>query len=242
MTSSPFDETWFHAPLRALGDKAVLDDDEARHLRKVLRVPAGTPVTATNGEGRVFRCATRDAGGEVEIEALELLLENPEPPRLHAVLCLLKGKDTEEPVEGLCQLDLAAVHLVTSDHTQEFKGQDHTRLVQRLEQKSLVALKQAKKAWLTAIHPPMPLRTWAESHPGTLVLLHPGPDTVADDGSGPLHLLTGPEGGFSPAELEWLRALPGCGNLGLGSTRIRATHAPLLACGKLMGLGLPRSR
>jgi hypothetical protein len=37
--------------------------------------------------------------------------------------------------------------------------------------------------------------------------------------------------------LAWLLYEEKCHTLSLGDTRIRAVHAPLLACGKLMGLG-----
>ena len=48
-------------------------------------------------------------------------------------------------------------------------------------------------------------------------------------------VLVGPEGGFSEAELEWLEK-SGSYRMGLGPTRLRGSHAPLVACGKLMGL------
>src|SRR5690606_31658326 len=128
---------------------------------------------------------------------------------------------------GVCSSDL---------HTQEFKGQDHGRLVERLRAKSLVALKQAKKSWLTEIHPPLPLQQWREGHREmSIVLIHPGADKLPKTFKGQYGLLTGPEGGFSISELEWLEQI-GCFQMGLGGTRIRGTHAPLFACGKLMGI------
>lgn len=239
MSEAPFEETWFHLPLENVGDAAPLGRDEAFHLLKVLRVRPGRRIVVTNGRGRVFLADTAERGGNLEVTAVELLAERP-APRLHVVMGLLKGRDTEDPVEGLCQLPVAAIHLVTTDHTQAFKGQDHGRLVERLAQKSLAALKQAKKPWLTAIHAPAPIRKWREGNPGPLVLVHPGPDRLDRSiraGAG-FFLLTGPEGGFSEAELAWLAGPPPCMTLGLGETRLRGTHAPLLACGKLMGLGL----
>lgn len=233
-----FEETWFHAPIADEGGKTMLPEEESNHLLKVLRVRPGRRIVVTNGEGGVFLCDTRPAGRDLEVEAVDVLRREPEPPRLHLVLGLLKGRDSEEPVEGVCQLAVAAIHLVTTDHTQEFKGQDHARLVERMRHKSLVALKQAKKAWLTTVHAPVPLRDWRRAHPGPLVVAHPGPDRLPEPGAEPLYLLVGPEGGFSGEETEWLFARERAFNLGLGGTRIRGTHAPLVACGKLMGLGL----
>lgn len=236
---APFDESWFHAPINRVGDAVELPGPEAHHLRHVLRVREGRSITVTNGKGGVFLCTTSDRKHAVMAEAVEARVHVPDPPRLHVVMGLLKGRDTEDPVEGLCQLPLAAIHLVTTDHSQEFKGQDHSRLLERLNQKSLVGLKQGKKPWLTAIHAPMPLRKWREAHRGiSLILVHPGPDRLEGLATGEIGLLTGPEGGFSDSELEWLLSTERCRTMGLGPTRIRGTHAPLLACGKAMGLGL----
>jgi len=154
------------------------------------------------------------------------------------VLSLLKGRDLEEPVEGLCQLEIHAIHLVTTDHTQEFKGQDHGKLVDRLRAKSLVGLKQAKKRWLTAIHEPVPIREFRRKHADLdLVLLDMGEDRLPERFAGAFAVVTGPEGGFSPPEIAWMTEA-GCYRMSLGATRIRGTHAPMLACGKLLGKGL----
>jgi 16S rRNA (uracil1498-N3)-methyltransferase len=237
----PFDESWFYAPLSAVGDAAPLPEEEAFHMRKVLRIRPGTLVTASNGKGGVFLCETRAAAKDgIQLAAVESVSNEPEPPRLNLVLSLLKGKDSEEPVEGLCQLAVASIHLVITDYTQEFKGQSHDRLVERLRGKSMVALKQAKKSWLTEVHAPIPLRAWRERNPGMpLVLLHPGEDRLPQAFDSAFGVLCGPEGGFSSAELDWLEASD-CHRMGLGPTRLRGTHAPLFACGKLMGLGLSR--
>jgi len=239
--AEPFSESWFYAPgLEAPGDAFRLPEEESHHLRKVLRVRAGESVIAANGRGRVFVCASRDAaGGAVELAASALLAQEPEPPRLNLVLGLLKGRDLEEPVEGLCQLAIHRIFLVETDHCQTFKGQDHSRLIERLRAKSLVGLKQAKKAWLTEIHPPMSLRAWRAAYPDLpLTIAAPGADAgLPGPGGSAFALAVGPEGGFSAAEMAWFTEL-GCGTLSLGKTRIRGTHAPLLAAGKLMGLGL----
>lgn len=235
---SLFEETWFYAPLRNVGDRARLADEEASHLRKVLRIKTGTNVLVSNGQGQVFECETFDGAGAVEVLAVALHRLEPQPPQLNLVLGLLKGRDLEEPVEAVCQLPVQSIHLVTTDFSQEFRHQEYGRLMERLRQKSLAGLKQAKKTWLTTVHPPVPLREWGKAHEGgTLVLAHPGPDQLPSKPEGDFYLLIGPEGGFSPDELGWLLNGKKCHTLGLGDTRIRAVTAPLLACGKLMGLG-----
>jgi 16S rRNA (uracil1498-N3)-methyltransferase len=242
--AEPFSESWFYAPgLESPGDAFPLPEEEAHHLRKVLRLKPGDSVIASNGRGRVFACAVRGSDTRVSdagilLAAESLLAQEPEPPRLNFLLGLLKGRDLEEPVEGICQLAVHRIFLAETDHCQTFKGQDHSRMLERLRAKSLVGLKQAKKAWLTAIHAPAALRVWRAANPDLpLVIAAPGEDTGLPRAGTAFALAVGPEGGFSAAEAAWFRE-QGCGNLSLGKTRIRGTHAPLLAAGKLMGLGL----
>jgi 16S rRNA (uracil1498-N3)-methyltransferase len=237
--AEPFSESWFYAPgLESPGDAFPLPAEESHHLRKVLRLKPGDSVIAANGRGRVFACAIRGTDEGTLLAAETLLVDEPEPPRLNFLLGLLKGRDLEEPVEGLCQLAVHRIFLAETDHCQTFKGQEHARLLERLRAKSLVGLKQAKKAWLTEILAPLPLRAWRAAHPGLpLAIAAPGEDAGLPARGAAFALAVGPEGGFSAAEMAWFRE-QGCGTLALGKTRIRGTHAPLLAAGKLMGLGL----
>jgi 16S rRNA (uracil1498-N3)-methyltransferase len=234
----PYTESWFYGSINGLGEKTILSPEETFHLRKVLRIQAGRKIIVSNGLGAVHLCDTQlTPNDSLEVIASESLGMDEPPPQLHLILSLLKGKDLEEPIEGLCQLNIRAIHLITTEHTQEFKGQNFEKLVERLRAKSLVGLKQAKKSWLTEIHAPLGLKEWRKHVPHMKVaLLHPGVDILPQPKSEPLGIIVGPEGGFSAGELEWFKNQTHY-NLGLGNTRIRSIQAPLLACGKLMGLG-----
>jgi 16S rRNA (uracil1498-N3)-methyltransferase len=232
-----FEESWFYAPVYDVGDEVQLSTDEATHIKKVLRLQHGTSVVVSNGSGGVFFCDLAFSKDEANVIAKAIKCQQPNPPRLNLILSLLKGKDLEEAAEGICQINVNTIHLVTTDHTLEFKGQNHTRLVERLRSKSLVGLKQAKKPWLTKINEPISFEVWHKKFSTMpMILLHPGIDRLPKTMEGQFGVLTGPEGGFSKAELKRLEA-QSCFRLGLGDTRIRSIHAPLLACGKLLGHG-----
>jgi 16S rRNA (uracil1498-N3)-methyltransferase len=231
-----FDETWFYAPLAgdaAPGSSARLPEEEAHHAARVLRLRAGAEIAVTNGEGAVYRAVLRDDLGNIEVtEALAI-----EPgPGLGVGLPILKGRDTEQPAEAICEFAVRDLFLLNLDHSETFKGQDFSKLVERLRTKSLTALKQAKKAWLTRIHAPQGLEAWRTAHRGIpLAVAHPGEDTVPSPLPPSLHVLTGPEGGFSDAELSFLFEEEKAYRLSLGPTRLRAIHAPVAALGKLTG-------
>jgi len=230
-----FDETWFYCPVTEGAASAVLPDDEAHHAR-VLRLKPGAGIVVTTGEGSVYRATMQDEKGGLEIG--ERLRHEPEPPGLGVGLPLLKGRDTEQPGEAVCEFAVRDLFLLDLDHCETFKGQDHAKLVERLRAKSLVALKQAKKAWLTRIHAPQSLKEWRAAHASTpLVVAHPGETTVPRPLPPSLHLLTGPEGGFSDAELALLFEEAKAYRLSLGETRLRAIHAPVAGLGALGALG-----
>jgi len=232
VSAAGFDETWFYAPIADGAKFAALPEDEASHATRVLRLKPGTEIVVTSGEGSVYKARLTDERGAFEV--LEQLRRDPEPPGWGVGLPLLRGRDTEQPAEGICEFDVRDIFLLVTDHSSEFKGQDFSRLVERLRQKSLVALKQAKKSWLTRIHAPQELKAWRAAHAGTpLVVAHPGDDSAPSPLPAKLHLLTGPEGGFSVAEIEWLFGEAGARRLPLGPTRLRAVHAPLVALGAL---------
>jgi 16S rRNA (uracil1498-N3)-methyltransferase len=232
-----FDETWFYAPLPGdltAGATAALPAEEAHHAARVLRLRPGAGIAVTNGEGAVYRAILRDETGSLEIT--ERALFEAEPPGLSVGLPILKGKDTEQPAEAVCEFAVRDVYLLKTEHCEVFKGQEFGKMVERLRSKSLTALKQAKKAWLTRIHEPQDLRAWRAAHRATpLAVAHPGDDTVPSPLPASLHVLTGPEGGFSEAELAFLFEDEKAFRLSLGPTRLRAIHAPVAVMGKLAG-------
>lgn len=232
-----YTETWFHAPLASdleRGATARLPEDEAHHAARVLRLRPGAEVVVTTGEGAVYRALLSDEKGALEI--VERALFEPAPPGLSFGLPLLKGRDVEQPAEAICEFAVRDVFLLKTAHCEVFKGQEFAKLEDRLRQKSITALKQAKKAWLTRIHLPQELRAWREAHRDVpLAVAHPGNDTVPSPLPPALHVLTGPEGGFSDAELEYLFGQENVHRLSLGPTRLRAIHAPVAALGSLTG-------
>ena len=228
-----FDENWFYAPAQMAGESIVLPPEEAHHALRALRLKVDDEMLVSNGEGSVFLVKLTSETGRIEV--LERIRHEPEPPGISLAIGLLKGRDVEIPVEAVCEFAVSDVYLLRTDCSSEFDGQNFDRLMERLRQKSLAALKQAKKTWLTQIHPPEGLRPWRERHLNTtLIVAHPGKDTVPSPLPSSVQILVGPEGGFSKEELEFLLGQKNTFQLPLGETRLRAIHAPVAALGNLL--------
>jgi 16S rRNA (uracil1498-N3)-methyltransferase len=104
-----------------------------------------------------------------------------------------------------------------------------------MEAKSLAALKQSRKPWLTEIKAPVYLNEFLENFEGNLIVCDINGESAINHlplATSHIAILTGPEGGFSPAELEAMNGKNAC-FLSLGKTRLRAVSAPIFALAKI---------
>jgi 16S rRNA (uracil1498-N3)-methyltransferase len=161
-------------------------------------------------------------------------------PRLHLALGCLDDADMESVVFHCAPTNLASITFLRTERSLEPRKSNLERAMRRCRAKSLVALKQAKKPWLTEIVGPVFLEEWLKSVTYKLIVcnitneLHNLKINDEED----YCLLTGPEGGFSGRELE-LFGVRGAHFLSLGSTRLRAVSAPLYGLGALSTLFFP---
>ena len=58
-----------------------LDDDTEHHLRRVLRLRDGEPVSVTDGQGRWCLAVAVRAGNTMRLEATSVILTEPAPER-----------------------------------------------------------------------------------------------------------------------------------------------------------------
>ena len=132
-----------------------------------------------------------------------------------------------------------------TNFSQEPKNSDLKKTVRRAELKSLVSLKQSKKAWMTGIEGPVEFDKWLASYKGDLILCDidgdrqlnlSGGGSGANENTAPITLLVGPEGGFSPREIEAIKTFQNgkVHLLNLGNTRLRARTAAIIALGKIL--------
>ena len=241
----------FYCPLITVGT-IILDENESSHAVRVCRAANGDTLQLCDGLGHYADATITKADAkacEVRVDTVE---DAPfKRPRLNLGIACLKDDALEEVVFHAAQTETDSVIFLRTDYSQEPKNSDLKKTVRRAELKSLVSLKQSKKPWMTRIEGPIEFDKWLAQYNGDLILcdidgerkLDLGLEENADGNSStreraatPVTLLVGPEGGFSPREIEAIKTFQNgkVHLLNLGNTRLRARTAAVIALGKVL--------
>lgn len=186
-------------------DTPILESHDAHHLARVLRLRDGERVTASDGKGRWRNCrfdgSALVADGEIESEA---------PIGVVTVLfALSKGDKPETAVQKLTELGVSrVVPFVAERSVVKWDDGKSQRNIERLRKVAREAAMQSRQVKLPIIDDVQPSLAAAIALVGDVVVAEPG--GVALD-AGVTAIAVGPEGGFTPAELEGRRtvSLPG---------------------------------
>ena len=234
----------FYCPLISVGT-IVLDENESSHAVRVCRAANGDILQLCDGLGHYADATIIKADAkacEVRVDAVE---DAPfKRPRLNLAIACLKDDALEEVVFHVAQTETDSIVFLRTDYSQEPKNSDLKKTVRRAELKSLVSLKQSKKAWMTRIEGPTEFDKWLKDYQGDLILcdidgernLKLDENAAENASEEPITLLVGPEGGFSPREIEAVKSFTNgkVHLLNLGNTRLRARTAAVIALGKIL--------
>lgn len=240
----------FYCPLISVGT-ITLDENESSHAVRVCRAANGDTLQLCDGLGHYADATITKADAkacEVHVDTVE---DAPfKRPRLNLAIACLKDDALEEVVFHVAQTETDSIIFLRTDYSQEPKNSDLKKTVRRAELKALVSLKQSKKAWMTRIEGPIEFDKWLAQYKGDLILCDIDGERNLDlDGdnapsnapadnapASPITLLVGPEGGFSPREIEAVKSFTNgkVHLLNLGNTRLRARTAAVIALGKIL--------
>lgn len=221
----------------ALGRIMPLTPAESQHLR-VLRLQPGAQLRVFDGQGaEAYATVIRldEGGAMLELgEAIDNDRETPQPVTL--AVALLKGDKLSDVVRAATELGVASIQLLQTRHADvpEIGEQKLTRL-RRI---AAEASKQSRRSVIPEVLAPMPIAQLRLQGQGFLA--HPGSaarllDTLHWDS--PITLASGPEGGFSEAEVSALMA-SGFVTVTLGPRILRAETAPLALLGAIAASGI----
>lgn len=218
-------------PGRIEGDRAVLDDDDGRHLARVLRRREGAAVSVADGAGRAWQGVIVELGPPVVVSlqtAVEPVRARPELVVVHA---LPEGRKLDDVVRRLSELGADRLQPVLSARAENRPAVEKTvKQVARWRAVAHAAAKQARRAWPLAVDD---VAAW----PGALAELPAGAvlwpdaelglgDALGDlGGLDAVGLGVGPEGGLTEQEL----AAAGLPAAALGDTILRTETAAVAA-------------
>lgn len=183
----------------------VLDDDDRRHLTKVLRLRDGEVVTASDGRGGRRSCVFAAADGslvvDADVDSGTEHVDAPSPP-VTVAMAMPKGDRLEWAVQKVTELGVDRVVLLHAARSvvrwdDDVVASDRTtRRLDRLRRVAREAAMQSRRVWLPVLEGPVAFAD-AVAWPGAC---------VADaDGAGAPSLsrptvLVGPEGGWTDDE------------------------------------------
>lgn len=207
-----------------------LDPEETRHALKALRMKRSDILDLTDGKGYFYRAAITRADSVCEFEILE---KKPAPLRtfrVHIALAPTKNIDrTEWFVEKAVEIGVDAITFMQCRNS-ERKSINPGRMTKI----AASAMKQSGQAWMPVLSALLPFSEAIKSAASQKFIAHVDPTNpdhlfhTAKPG-GTCLILIGPEGDFSPSELDTSLA-SGFQKVSLGPTRLRTETAALTAC------------
>ncbi|MFM7092935.1 MAG: RsmE family RNA methyltransferase [Actinomycetota bacterium] len=203
-------------------DAPRLDESDAHHLFRVLRVRDGAVVTATNGRGSWRECRAR---GRDLIEPVgEINNESARAFPIGVAFVPVKAEKPEHTIRQLVEVGVDEIFVVAPTKRAVAGARD--RLNDRADRIVREACMQSRRVFLPAVHLGVPLVD-VIALSGAAVA---DPDGVAPSAEHRL-LIVGPEGGFDTDEIP-----PSITRINIGPAVLRAETAALVAGARLVGL------
>ena len=217
------------------GDVLSLPPSAARHVQ-VLRLQPGDGITLFNGQGGEFAATVMRMGrSEVEVQiGAHNATERETACAVHLLAGITANERMDWLVEKATELGATSLTPLTAERSVlKLKGERAEKKLAHWQGVAVAAAEQCGRNRVTRIDEAQTLAAWLAQHPaGTgvrLVLsLSPGtqPLRTAVQGHTDVTLLSGPEGGLTPAE-ETLAFAAGFVPVTLGPRVLRAETAPL---------------
>jgi 16S rRNA (uracil1498-N3)-methyltransferase len=193
----------------------VLDDASGHHVFRVLRVRDGEVVTVTDGRGRWRVC--RCSGGTIEPAGEEQFQPAAKNP-LTIAFAVPKQDRPEWIVQKLTELGVDNMVVVHAERSVvRWDGERAIKHIAKLQRVAIEATQQSRRVWLPTIVGP----TAASELLPVAVAAEPG---GRDIGPADRIVAIGPEGGWTPSELDLAVA-----KVSLGPTVLRVETAALAA-------------
>jgi 16S rRNA (uracil1498-N3)-methyltransferase len=187
----------------------TIEGDEAHHVLRVRRLAIGDHLEALDGGGRAALCRiestekTREGGWRLLAKVVELKTAERTRPQLHVLTSAPKGDHLVEMVSGLSQVGAASWRSLRTHRTIIEPGANKH---ERLNRVAVESMKQCGRAWLLEIRRQITLSEALREEAGHgVIVADASGEAYSPLASEPSTLIIGPEGGFTPEELDEAR-------------------------------------
>ncbi|MBC8242914.1 MAG: 16S rRNA (uracil(1498)-N(3))-methyltransferase [Verrucomicrobia bacterium] len=232
---------FFIPPEACHNDPLRLSPQESKHARSVLRLREGDRVVVLNGAGKELLCQASEVRGEAV--SLSIVQENniaPLPFEITLYQAVAKGKAMDFIAQKAAELGAHRIVPVLSERSvPDWDKAKATAKVEKWRTICVESIKQCGSAWLPRLELPMtPKEALVDARQSDLSLIatlqpdakHPREQIDAyalEHGQTPhkLAIWVGPEGDYTPAEINTIRT--GAQPITLGPLVLRSETAAI---------------
>ena len=229
-------QLFYNPEIAANATNASFPKDESKHIVKVLRKRPGDILDITNGNGNFFKAEiTQASPSNCIVKILEVTTEKPFPYHLHLAVAPTKLNDRYEWfLEKATEIGISEITPIICDHSERkvVKEDRYERILQS-------AMKQSLKAYLPKLNAAISFSEFMETQASTETVRFIAHCEETNRFSFKqklkpktnLLILVGPEGDFSPAEIEqalkagFVPVMLGEQRLRTETTAVVATHS-----------------
>ncbi len=215
---------------------SCLDKAASHHLARVLRVSVGDRLILFNGQGGEYEAIIQHINKKnVDVLITSFFDRNSESPlQIELAQGIARGEKMDFIVQKAVELGVnTIVPLITERSNVKWDRQREEKRLQHWQSVAISACEQSGRNKLPHIISPLSLNEWIKQADADLCLIlsphvndglpsHPLPRPAK------IKLLIGPEGGFSPSEVE-VAIAQGFSPWNLGPRVLRTETAPLAA-------------
>ena len=214
--------------------EVTFDKEESRHIIKVLRMKEGDAFKITNGKGSFFSAEIISENPKAcLVRIISEEIRTPLPYQLHLVVAPTKLNDRYEWfLEKATEIGVSEITPIICDHSERktIKPERYEKILQS-------AMKQSLKAYLPILNEAISFKEFlnSENKYDDLKCIAHCEETDKKSLKSILlpknktTILIGPEGDFSPEEIE-LAKKAGYIPVTLGESRLRTETAAIVAC------------
>ena len=182
------------------GAEVILDSDTEHHLRRVVRLRDGETVSVTDGAGRWRLSAVRGGSSTLRLEPTsDVVAAEPRSNPLTLAVAMPKGDRLDWLVQKVTEIGVDRIVLLHAERSvvrwKPEKAPTHLTRLQRIADE---ASRQSRRVWRVTIDAPVAAADVLDRY----VVAEPGGRRLAPDDR---TVAIGPEGGWSPAELDIAR-------------------------------------